>query len=262
MKKLLSDIPGIRQKALLIAILSLTILAFQTVNLFYGGITLLYTVYFLIALGINILLLYSLFDVLNPAHTARALGVIRVTYRVLFICMCILMGFVGLIYMLGLIIVITHAKEMAGTYLVASSIILILGSASFIYLKYCGYIAKTAKELKADEFSGSKKPETWAIIYAATFLVYILFRLILNFIVPPILEAQQGSGTEVYVKLASTLTDSSGNMLTNILYYLICLLQCAMHYAVYLLLKTLRENIPASEKNDTGKRKLTKQART
>ncbi len=253
MKKVhVSTIPGLKKWIDLIAVFTLAGLVLQAAITFGGGIRLITVIMYLLTLGVNLLLVFSLYAVLRRERTYDALGVISTTLKVIFICICVLAGLIILILLWTIIGLITSgAAAGAGSLLLMALAVLIIGTAMLIIVaKYYRYAAKTARQLRYDEYDGSKKPETWAFVNAVVSLVVLLFRSILVLIVPTLFaDALSESSSTLSGYLMESLTNSKrGVLLSDFLSIASSLCQCASFYCVYRLLKTVRLNMPAAKK--------------
>ena len=167
------------------------------------------------------------------------------------LAMCVLTGLFSLIVLLTLIS-FNVADSAAGGVLVTIMVLLIVLAAMLVILaKFYRYTAKTAKQLKNDTYDGSKKPETWAFVNAAVSLAMLLLRLILVFI--PLMRlgnAIDHSSSTLSGYLTEALVNSgSTNLLSSSIPGMaLSLCQCASFYCVYLLLKTVRLNMPVTKK--------------
>ena len=164
--------------------------------------------------------------------------------------MCVLTGLFSLIVLLTLIS-FNVADSAAGGVLVTIMVLLIVLAAMLVILaKFYRYTAKTAKQLKNDTYDGSKKPETWALVNAAVSLAMLLLRLILVFI--PLMRLgnaiDQNSSTLSGYLTEALVNSGSINLLSSMPGMALSLCQCASFYCVYLLLKTVRLNMPVTKK--------------
>ena len=193
-----------------------------------------------------------MYAVLRRERTYDALGVISTTLKVIFICICVLFGLIILILLWTLIGLITSgAAAGAGSLLLMALAVLIISIAMLVIVtNYYRYAAKTARQLRYDEYDGSKKPETWTIVYLVASLVLLLFQWTLILIVPTLFaDALSESSSTLSGYLMESLENSKrGIMLSDILSIASSLCQCASFYCVYRLLKTVRLNMPAAKK--------------
>ena len=251
MKKVhVSTIPGLKSRIDLITIFTLAGLALQGVNTAPGWITSGNVIMYLVVVGVNVLLIYNLYAALKRERTYAALGVISTTLKILFIGMCVLTGLFSLIVLLTLIS-FNVADSAAGGVLVKIMVLLIVLAAMLVTLaKFYRYTANTAQQLRNDTYDGSKKPETWAFVNAAVSLAMLLLRLILVFI--PLMRlgnAIDQSSSTLSGYLTEALANSgSTNLLSSLPGMALSLCQCASFYCVYLLLKTVRLNMPVPKK--------------
>lgn len=251
MKKVhVSTIPGLKSRIDLITIFTLAGLVLQGVNTAPGWITSGNVIMYLVVVGVNVLLIYNLYAALKRERTYAALGVISTTLKILFIGMCVLTGLFSLIVLLTLIS-FNVADSAAGGVLVTIMVLLIVLAAMLVILaKFYRYTAKTAKQLRNDTYDGSKKPETWALVNAAVSLAMLLLRLILVFI--PLMRLgnaiDQSSSTLSGYLTEALVNSGSINLLSSMPGMALSLCQCASFYCVYLLLKTVRLNMPVTKK--------------
>ncbi len=256
MKKVhVSTIPGLKKWIDLIAVFTLAGLVLQAAITFGGGIRLITVIMYLLTLGVNLLLVFSLYAVLKRERTYDALGVISTTLKVVFIGICVLFGLLILIILIFLLVSIGFVSSSvaagAGSLLLMALAVLIIGTAMLIIVaKYYRYAAKTARQLRYDEYDGSKKPETWAFVNAVVSLVVLLFRSILVLIVPTLFaDALSESSSTLSGYLMESLTNSKrGVLLSDFLSIASSLCQCASFYCVYRLLKTVRLNMLVAKK--------------
>ncbi len=168
-----STIPGLKSRIDLITVFTLACLTLQAVNIFRGEIRLLTVVFYLVSLGINLLLVCNLYGVLKRERTYNALGVISTTLKVVFIGVCV---FMGLFLLLGLFCVIIFIIGRAETVMLLISIAFLPFGTTLIIIhaKFYRYTSKVASQLRYNEYDGSKKPETWALINAVSILVLMI----------------------------------------------------------------------------------------
>ena len=249
-----SSIPGIKSKINLTAVFTLSYLAVQATYAILEGITLLKAIVYLIGLGLNALLVYNLYVALKPDHTFDGLDVINKLLKVLFIFGCVVAGFFGLLVLLCIILLLIGGAR-SGEMWTCIVLMAIPTAQVFISLQYYRHISKLAGQLKNDGYDASEAPETWAIISAASFLVYLLVMLILTYAAPTVIEADQAGGVQGFIaRLADTITKRSDNMLIAVLKNAEIVLHGAARFAVYLLLKTIRHNLTVSKKSTARKR--------
>ncbi len=249
MKKVhVSTIPGLKSRIDLITIFTLACLTLQAVYTVLGGITVFKAIVYLVSAGANVLLIYNLYATLKRERTFEALDAISKTLKVIFICACVFLGFMGLLVLLCIIILLIGGAQ-AGEMWICTVLMAIPTAQMFIRVKYYNHTSKVAKQLENDEYDGSETPETWAIICAASYIVYLFVMLILTFATPAVTELDQSNNLQrLMAQLADTITKRNNNMLINILTHVTGVLQCASCYAVYLLLKTVRLNMPVQKK--------------
>ena len=250
MKKVhVSTIPGLKSRIDLITIFTLAGLVLQAVNIFRGGIRLLTVVFYLVSLGINLLLVCNLYGVLKRERTYNALGVISTTLKVVFIGVCV---FMGIFLLLGLFCVIIFIIGRAETVMLLISIAFLpVGTALIImHAKFYRHTSKVASQLRNNEYDGSKKPETWALINAVSILVLMIIEFVLAYIAPRLIASLLSNGGETMTTMLMEMipTEGSRSLLSSLMSVALSLLQCASCYAVYLLLKTVRLNMPVPKK--------------
>ncbi len=250
MKKVhVSTIPGLKSRIDLITIFTLAGLVLQAVNIFRGGIRLLTVVLYLVSLGINLLLVCNLYGVLKRERTYKALGVISTTLKVVFIGVCV---FMGIFLLLGLFCVIIFIIGRAETVMLLISIAFLpVGTTSIIIIaKFYRYTSKVASQLRNNEYDGSKKPETWALINAVSILVLMIIEFVLAYIAPRLIASLPSNGGETMTTMLMEMIPNEGSrsLLSSLMSVALSLLQCASCYAVYLLLKTVRLNMPVPKK--------------
>ena len=250
MKKVhVSTIPGLKSRIDLITIFTLAGLVLQAVNIFRGGIRLLTVVFYLVSLGINLLLVYNLYGVLKRERTYKALGVISTTLKVVFIGVCV---FMGIFLLLGLFCVIIFIIGRAETVMLLISIAFLPVGTTLIIIhaKFYRYTSKVASQLRYNEYDGSKKPETWALINAVSILVLMIIEFVLAYIAPRLIASLLSNGGETMTTMLMEMIPNEGSrsLLSSLISVALSLLQCASCYAVYLLLKTVRLNMPVPKK--------------
>ena len=253
MKKVhVSTIPGLKKWIDLIAVFTLAGLVLQAVNTFSRGIRLISVIGYLLTLGVNLLLVFSLYAVLRRERTYNALGVLSTTLKVIFICICVLAGLIILILLWNIIGLITSgvAAGAGGLLLMALAVLIIVTAIFVILAKYYRYAAKTARQLRYDEYDGSNKPETWALVNAVVSLAVLLLLLILVLIMPKLVAdtISESSSTLSGYLMGSFALGKSGNLVRVLPDIALSLCQCASFYCVYRLLKTVRLNMPAAKK--------------
>ncbi len=256
MKKVhVSTIPGLKKWIDLITIFTLAGFVLQAVNTFMREIRLITVILYLLTLGVNLLLVFSLYAVLKRERTYDALGVISTTLKVVFIGICVLFGLLILIILIFLLVSIgfvsSSAAAGAGSLLLMTLAVLIISIAMLVIVtNYYRYAAKTARQLRYNEYDGSKKPETWAIVHLVASLVLLLFQRILVLIVPTLFaDALSESSSTLSGYLMESLEKSKrGIMLSDLLSIASSLCQCASFYCVYRLLKTVRLNMLVAKK--------------
>ncbi len=239
----ISAIPGIRQRANLITGITVVCLALQAVSAVLDGVTTISAILYLLTLGLNALLLYGLYAALKPTAYS-GLGILSTSSKALFIGSCVLLGVMGLVILLALIL---EATAEAGTKWTFLLLALIPAAQVFIRAKYYSQTSKVAKQLKTNTYRPSETPETWAILCAAGFLIYLAVLLILTFVAPALPNAaEEGSIQHTVAQMTGTLANAEGILFNNILPWIIIALQSAAYFAVYLLLRTLRANASVS----------------
>ena len=251
----ISSIPDIRRRINLVIILTVSCLIIQTVLTVTGEITILSSAFLLLSVGVNLLLLCSLYRVLKAEHATAALGVISTTSKALFIGGCILFGLFGLLVLLCVVLILLGGIKEAGAMLILLAPLAVAMAVLFARIKLYNYISKVAKQLKTNEYDASEAPEKWALISAISSFVLLLFTLILFLCVPTLPKADPEQKTEsMMIELADKLANRNNDLILNILQYALSALQCASCYAVYLLFKTLRLNMPVAKKNVARKK--------
>ena len=185
-----STIPELKSRIDLITIFTLAGLALQGVNTALGRITSGNVIMYLVVVGVNALLIYNLYAALKRERTYAALGVISTTLKVIFICACVFLGFMGMLVLLCIIILLIGGAQ-AGEMWICTVLMAIPTAQMFIRVKYYNHTSKVAKQLKNDGYDGSETPETWAIICAASYIVYIFVMLILTFATPAVTKVDQ-----------------------------------------------------------------------
>ncbi|MCR4622080.1 MAG: hypothetical protein K5663_08370 [Clostridiales bacterium] len=249
MKKVhVSTIPGLKSKINLIAIFTLACLTLQAVSTVLSGITVFKAIVYLVSAGVNVLLIYNLYAVLMRERTFEALDALSKTLKVVFICACVLLGIMGLLVLLCIIILLIVGAQ-AGEMWLCTVLMVIPTAQMFIRVKYYKHTSKVAKKLENDEYDGSETPETWAIICAASYIVYLFVMLILTFATPAVIEVDQTNNLQRRMaQLADTITKRNNNILVSILTHVTSVLQCASCFGVSLLLRIVRLNMPVARK--------------
>ena len=120
-----------------------------------------------------------------------------------------------------------------------------------IHAKFYRYTSKVASQLRYNEYDGSKKPETWALINAVSILVLMIIEFVLAYIAPKLIASLLSNGGETMTTMLMEMipTEGSRSLLSSLMSVALSLLQCASFYCVYLLLKTVRLNMPVPKKS-------------
>ena len=108
--------------------------------------------------------------------------------------------------------------------------------------------ANLASQLRRDTWAPSQGPETWALVYAAAYLVYMATVLLARYAVPAAPEISGGSAEQQLVTaLSDTVSQRNGGFWDVLQRYVSPLINCALYFAVYRLLYALRLSAPAPE---------------
>ena len=246
----ISSIPDIRRRINLVTIIIISCLIIQTVlTVLLREITILSSVFLLLSVGVNLLLICNLYRVLKAERATAALGVISATTKALFIVGCILFGLFGLIVLFCVVLILLAGIKEAGAMLILLAPLAIAMAVLFAQIKLYNYISKVAMQLKTNEYDASEAPEKWALISMISSFVLLLFTLILFLCVPTLPKADPERKTEsMMIELADKLATRNNDLILNILQYALSALQCASCYAVHMLFKTLRLNTPVKKR--------------